>query len=122
MPAGLLVTVPLPEPVLVTESVCMATPDGDVLTENERALEVVGLAAVCDWFVTTRTRAAQPAGLKPLRVLDCPLATTDGSALSESPAPVSQATVPRNWPPADVFASTTLYALALVGSATQATA
>ena len=79
-----------------------------VLTENDRAEELFGLAAVCDWLVTTSTRVAQPAGLKPTSVLDAPLAATAGSGLSCRPLPVSQATVPRSWPPDDVLLSVTL--------------
>ena len=107
MPAGLLVTVPLPEPVFETERRCVVGGAAAVLTVKDRKAELVGFAAVCDWLVTTSTRAAQPAGLNPTSELDCPLAATEGSALSCRPLPVSQATVPRSWPPADVLESVT---------------
>ena len=48
MPAGMLETVPLPEPVFVTESECVVGGATAVLTENDREAELVGLAAVCD--------------------------------------------------------------------------
>jgi hypothetical protein len=79
-----------------------------VLTENDREADVVGLAAVWDWFVTTSTRDVHPAGSNPVSVRDSPAAATAGSVLSLSPLPVSQATVPRSCPPADVFDSVTL--------------
>src|SRR5215211_2980068 len=122
MPVGLLVTVPLPEPVLLTERVRVSGGAPAVLTENERRAELVGFAAVCDWFVTTSTREVQPTGLNPASVLDAPLPATVGSGFSCRPLPVSHATVPRSCPPAEVLLSVTLYELALEGSATQASA
>jgi len=115
-------TVPLPEPILVTESVGVADGAVAVLIEKDLDAELRGLGAVCDWFVTTSTGARQPAGLKLTSVLDAPLAAMSGSGLSRRSPPVSQTTVPRSWPPADVFASVTLYSPALEGRSTQASA
>ena len=46
IPAGLLLTVPAPEPVLVTERVCATEGAAAVLTEKDRVAELEGLAAV----------------------------------------------------------------------------
>ena len=53
-----------------------------VLTEKERRVDEPGLGAVCDWFVTIKTRDAQPAGLNPVSVRACPVLATAGSVLS----------------------------------------
>ena len=90
-------------PVFITERLCDPGGAVPVLTENERALELVGFGAVCDWLVTTSTREVQPLGSNAWSVPLWPAASTPGSVLSTSPVLVTHATVPRSWPPLEVF-------------------
>src|SRR4051812_30873150 len=107
MPPGVLVTVPLPVPVVATDRLCDPSGAATVVTENERAVELVGLSAVCDWFVTTSTRDVQPLGSNDSSVPFWRAASTAGSVLSTRPVLVTHATVPRSRPPLEVFWSVT---------------
>src|SRR6187200_1651166 len=116
MPDGVLVTVPPPVPVFATDRLCDPGGAAPVLTVKERALELVGLSAVFDWFVTTRTRDVQPLGSNASSVPVWLGPSTAGSVLRTGPVPVTHTTVPRSWPPFEVFWRVTSYGLALVGS------
>ena len=90
IPAGLLVTVPAPEPVLFTARVRVTGGGALVLTWILRFVDVVGFAAICDWLVTTSTREEQPAGSKLVSVRDWPVAATAGSGRNRAASGVAR--------------------------------